>query len=232
MIAFLKALLVDGTLLSPAMLAEMTDFSAVGGGFAFGLGLYRVSTGGGRTVIGFAGGTLGTSSATWYDPDERHLRLDGREPRHRQHQRAGARASAPTSTASPPGRRSRTATRSTIRSVSAAAIAVAATADGLRLAAGDASITLDRALRATTTGNTVFDDGSVLVVGDDAAGAAGDDAANVVRIARDFAAALDRDNQILGLGGDDRLTGGARRRPRSPAAPATTGSRGLAATTT
>ena len=45
MIAFLKALLVDGTLLPPAMLAEMTDFSGVGGGFAFGLGLYRVSTG-------------------------------------------------------------------------------------------------------------------------------------------------------------------------------------------
>ncbi len=96
----------------------------------------------------------------------------------------------------------------TIRSTSAAAIAIAETADGLRLAAGDASITLDRSLRATTTGNTVFDDGSVLVVGDDAAGGAHDDAGNVVRIARDFAAALDRDNQILGLGGDDDLTGG------------------------
>ena len=96
----------------------------------------------------------------------------------------------------------------TIRSTSAAAIAIAETADGLRLAAGDASITLDRSLRATTTGNTVFDDGSVLVVGDDAAGGAHDDAGNVVRIARDFAAALDRDNRILGLGGDDDLTGG------------------------
>ena len=96
----------------------------------------------------------------------------------------------------------------TIRSISAAGIAIAATADGLRLAAGDASLTLDRSLRATTTSNTVFDDGSVLVVGDDAAGIAGDDAANDIRIARDFAAALDRDNQLIGLGGDDRLSGG------------------------
>jgi D-alanyl-D-alanine carboxypeptidase len=207
MIAFLKALLVDGTLLPPAMLAEMTDFSGVGGGFAFGLGLYRVSTGGGRTVIGFSGGTLGTSSATWYDPDSGTF--------------VSMASSLDTASTNAPSRgfganldglaawsTVQDGDALTIRSTSAAAIAVAETADGLRLAAGDASITLDRSLRATTTGNTVFDDGSVLVVGDDAAGGAQDDAGNVVRIARDFAAALDRDNQILGLGGDDDLTGG------------------------
>ena len=207
MIAFLTALLLDGTLLPPAMLAEMTDFSGVGGGFAFGLGLYRVSTGGGRTVIGFSGGTLGTSSATWYDPDSGTF--------------DSMASSLDTASTNAPSRgfganRDGLAAWSTvqdgdpltIRSTSAAAIAVAVSAAGLRLAAGDASITLDRSLRATTTGNTVFDDGSVLVVGDDAAGSAHDGAGNVVRISSDFAAALARDNQILGLGGDDDLTGG------------------------
>jgi len=208
MIAFLKALLVDGTLLSPGMLAEMTDFSAVGGGFAFGLGLYRVSTGGGRTVIGFSGGTLGTSSATWYDPAggtfvSMAATLDSASTN------APARGFGADLDALASWSVVADADPLTIRSVSAAAIALAAAGDGLRLAAGDASITLDRALRATTTTNTVFDDGSVLVVGDDAAGVAGDDAANDIRIGRDFAAALARDNLLIGLGGDDRLFGGA-----------------------
>jgi Ca2+-binding RTX toxin-like protein len=78
----------------------------------------------------------------------------------------------------------------------------------MRIAAGEARLDLARELRATDTANTRFDDGSVLVVGDDAAGTAGDDAANDIRIARDYASALDRDNHLIGLGGDDRLVGG------------------------
>jgi D-alanyl-D-alanine carboxypeptidase len=207
MIAFLKALLVDRTLLPPAKLAAMTDFAPTGGGFAFGLGLWRVSTGDGRAVIGFAGGTLGTSSATWYDPDSGTFvsmaaSLDSASTN------APARGFGADLDALAAWSRIREDEPLTVRSVSAAAIAVADTPGGLRLAAGEASLTLDQSLRATTTANTAFDDGSVLVVGDDAAGEAGDDADNVVRIARDFAAALDRDNRIIGLGGNDDLTGG------------------------
>ena len=61
------------------------------------------------------------------------------------------------------------------------------------------------------------------MVGDDAAGTAPTTTRNDLRIARDFAAALERDNHLIGLGGDDRLTGGAAA-TGSPAAPAPTGS--------
>ena len=207
MIAFLSALLVDRTLLPPDMLAEMTDFTSVGGGFAFGLGLYRVATGGGRTVIGFSGGTLGTSSATWYDPGSGTF--------------VSMAATQDTASTNAPARLfgsdldglaawdvADDGGRLEIRSVAAAAIALEVTPDGLRFAAGDASITLDRDLRAITSGNTTFRDGSVLVVGDDAFGSAGDDLANTISIRGDFRSALDADNRLVGLGGSDLLSGG------------------------
>lgn len=206
MIAFMKALLVDRTLLSDAMYDQMTDFRPAGGGFSHGLGLWQISVGG-DTVIGRGGGALGTSSGTWYNPATGTFvamaaTSDAAEAN------ADARAFGAVVAASAAWDRIDEREPLEIRNASAADITAAPHDGGMRLSAGDASLDLARKLRATDTGNTRFDDGSVLVVGDDAAGTGGDDAANDIRIARDHAAALGRDNQLLSLGGNDRLVAG------------------------
>ena len=62
-----SALMIDGRLLSDAMLDEMLAFVPTGSGGSFGLGISATPVSG-TTHYGFAGGTLGTSSVTLYDP--------------------------------------------------------------------------------------------------------------------------------------------------------------------
>lgn len=206
LISFLSALLVDGSLLSNDMLTEMLDFTNTGGGNAFGLGIFRLPTSG-VTVYGFAGGTLGTSSVTWYDPTTQTFVS-----------MTGTLANTPCSTTAA---QLDAALRNVgawalpdggpveVRSVSAADLSVNDARDGACLAAMGASLTLDVAVREIGRATTTFADGSVLVVGDGTTGTAADDGANVFSIRADFAGALHARNQMIGLGGDDRLTGGA-----------------------
>lgn len=66
LIAFLDALLVDRSLLSAGALAEMRSYVNLFGNntIQFGLGIFQERSGGG-TFQGFAGGTLGTATATY-----------------------------------------------------------------------------------------------------------------------------------------------------------------------
>jgi len=79
---------------------------------------------------------------------------------------------------------------------------------GLAFELDGASLTLARIVAGLTTSSLTFANGLVLVVADNAAGQTADRLANRIDIGRDFAAALDRDNQLLGPGGDDRQTCG------------------------
>jgi D-alanyl-D-alanine carboxypeptidase len=211
MIRFLKALFIDKTLLGPDALADMLDGMSTGGnenfeGF-FGLGLVKIELANGHTYVGFTGGTLGTASSTYLDIDtgtvisvagtgEAVNTTEGGLAILRTIEAAAAWAPVDDGSA--------------LRIVSGAAadLRLSQTADGLIFALAGAELTLDRDLKATTTGTVRFADGSVVVVGDNARGMAGDDRANRVDILRDFAAAADKDNLLMGLGGDDRLRAG------------------------
>ena len=81
-------------------------------------------------------------------------------------------------------------------------------ADGLIFEIDGAALTLDRALYGLTTQNVTFNDGSVLIVGNNSANTSGDDRAIRIDILRDFKGAAAADNQILGLGENDDLKGG------------------------
>ena len=203
--AFLSALMIDGRLLSDAMLDEMLAFVPTGSGGSFGLGISATPVSG-TTHYGFAGGTLGTSSVTLYDPANGIIvsmagtlkDLDASAAAIQLDATARALAAWATPHGGPVE----------VRSVSAAGLTVTDTADGICLAARGASLTLGFVLRALAADGATFADGSVLVVGDATAGTAADDAANLIPIRADFAAAIDADNRLLGLGGDDRLLGG------------------------
>lgn len=212
MITFLKALLVDKTLLGADALAEMTDFIETdsGPGFAafFGLGLVKVTLDGGHTYVGFTGGTLGTGSSTYLDMDTGTIVSVGATTDALDSAAGGlallqaleqAAAWQPVVDDGGPVH---------VASGTAADLRLDVSADGLAIALGTASLTLERTLAATTTASLSFADGSLLLVGDNSATGAGDQQGNSLNIARDFAGAVDRDNQLIGLGGNDRLTGG------------------------
>lgn len=206
LIAFLSALLVDGSLLSNDMLDEMLTFANTGGGNAFGLGIFRQPTSG-VTVYGFAGGTLGTSSVTWYDPASQTFvsmtgTLAGTNC-------AAAAAQLDAALRSISGWDLPDGGPVEVRSVSAADLTVSDTSDGACIASSGASLFLDTALRGVGRATMTFADGSVLVVGDATTGTTADDDANTFSIRQDFAGAINAHNHMLGLGGADNLTGGA-----------------------
>jgi D-alanyl-D-alanine carboxypeptidase len=210
MITFLKALLVDKTLLDDAALTEMTTMIFTGGDESvntfFGLGLVELRLTGSHTYIGFTGGTLGTGTSTYLDVDTGTIislagtseaidtALGGLQILQALEAASGG---VPKDDGGP------------LRFVSgsAADLRLAGSTDGVTFALGGAALTLDRDLRALTTGTVEFKDGSVVVVGDDKAGTAGDERANSVDIARDFSKAAGKNNQLIGLGGDDTLAG-------------------------
>lgn len=212
MIDFLQALLVDQSLLSPQALADMEGWmltdSTPGGNVYFGLGLVKVSLTNGHTFIGFTGGTLGTSSSTYLDVDTGTI--------------VSLAATSDTTDSASGGLALLNALQQaalwqpiiddggplSIASGSAAEMRLTHSPDGLAFTSGTVTLTLDREKAAQTTDSLTFADGSVLVIGDNKAGTTGDRNANRIDIARDFATAIDKNNQLQGLDGNDRLIGG------------------------
>jgi D-alanyl-D-alanine carboxypeptidase len=211
MVAFLKALFVDKTLLGEAALAEMTQYVPTGTSdtldTGFGLGLVRIGIIGGDTYLGFTGGTLGTAASTYLNIDTGNVIAV-----------AGTSADLDTVEATFPLLQNLDALPgfnlvddgSPLRfmSGSANAVELMPSGDGLAFVMAGATLTLDRDLRATTTASVSFADGSVIVVGDNAAGTAHDNRANTIDILKDHRAAAAADNQLIGLGGNDVLKAG------------------------
>jgi D-alanyl-D-alanine carboxypeptidase len=209
LIAFLDALLVDRTLLSAAALAEMRSYVNLFGNNTnqFGLGIFQQRDSGG-TFQGFAGGTLGTGTATYHGNSGIILSAAanasgvgvGDVVKQLDQAIRGLAAWAPVDD---------DGGAIEIRSVSAADLSLGQSATGgVRLEVGGASLELVRGLRQMDAAATTFADGSVLVIGDGIATTHDDDGANVVSINRHFTAASGADNRLIGLGGDDTLTGG------------------------
>jgi D-alanyl-D-alanine carboxypeptidase len=210
MVRFMQALFVDKTLLNDASLAQMEQVVPTGANevidTGFGLGLVKFGFVGGDTYYGFTGGTLGTDSSTYLNKDTGAIlavgatggEVDTLEGGFNIWQTLDANLFNLADDGSP------------LQFLSGAAngVTLAETDDGLAFANAGATLTLDRALRATTTGNVSFADGSVLVVGDNAAGTRRDDRANKSDILKHHKAAADADNQLVGLGGHDQLKGG------------------------
>jgi D-alanyl-D-alanine carboxypeptidase len=212
MIAFMKALLVDKTLLGTDALAQMTDLfvtdSYPGYEVTFGLGIVGINFTDGPRYVGFTGGSLGTACSTYMNVETGEIvSLAGTMDTFDSVQAAFELLQA---VALAPSWRAQVDDGGPIRvaSGSAAEMILTEQTDGLRFSLGGASMVLDRDLAEMTTDNLRFKDGSVLVVGDNQDGSAGDDAANNVNILRDFADANGRNNHLMGLAGDDILAGG------------------------
>jgi Ca2+-binding RTX toxin-like protein len=94
--------------------------------------------------------------------------------------------------------------------ISGSAAGVTLTADGAgsRLALAGVTVELDQSLAGLARNDVNFADGSVLIVGDGTSGTAADGLGVNSDILRDAEAAADRDNQLLGLTGNDTLSGG------------------------
>jgi D-alanyl-D-alanine carboxypeptidase len=210
MVRFLKALLVDKTLLSDAALAELTEFVPTGANdvidTGFGLGLVKFAFIGGDTYYGFTGGTLATASSTYLNINTGDVVAVGATG-----SEVDTLEGAFTVLQSLDDNLFNIGDdRSPLRfmSGSANALDLTPTDEGLAFALGGATLTLDRDLRATTTSSVSFADGSVIVVGDNAAGLSRDDRGNSIDILAQHRAAADQNNQLIGLGGDDALRGG------------------------
>ncbi|MGL6208214.1 MAG: serine hydrolase [Paracoccaceae bacterium] len=208
MVRFLQALFVDKTLLGADALAQMQEFVPTGANevidTGFGLGLVKFEFLGGDTYVGFTGGTLATSSSTYLNTttgavisvaatNEAVDTLEGGFAvlKALEGQLGVVDSSGPVQ----------------VQSGSAADMRVRE-GEGLELRLAGATLTLDRGIAVTTTQSIRFDDGSVLVVGDNLAGLAGDSLRNDWDILRDFSTARMADNQLIGLAGNDRLVGG------------------------
>ncbi len=209
MIRFMNALLLSKTLLPPAQLAEMTNFTevevdpATGSTSSFGLGL-SMETINGQQFIGFSGTSLGTNTSTVL------------------HVQSGTIVSVVET-------QSETSDQSLAQEafnaifnddawasfdpqansfdISGTAAEIALTegvgVDGgaqTEFTLGQATLTFEGGLDALDGGRFSFDDGSALWLG-----GSGRDSFDVLRDARDAANA---DNQLLGLDGNDRLSGG------------------------
>jgi D-alanyl-D-alanine carboxypeptidase len=211
MTTFLRALLVEKTLLGPAALAEMMDFIPTGANdqidTGFGLGLVKFAFIGGDTYLGFTGGTLGTASSTYLNTTTGNVIAVGATSSELDTLEGGFTVLQAieqlddfnlVDDGSP----------LLFLSGSANVLDLTTGEDGLSFSLAGATLTLDRSLRSTTTETVSFADGSVLVVGDNMPGSARDNRSNTIDILRDFAGASDANNQVMGLGGNDKLRGG------------------------
>src|SRR2546421_6318069 len=86
--------------------------------------------------------------------------------------------------------------------ISAASLVVAGNATQSVFAYGGKTVGLGMNWYSITTTNITFDNGSMLIVGDNTTGTVDDDAANTL-------VGGNGNDQLLGMGGNDTLTGGA-----------------------
>lgn len=213
MTKFLKALLVDHTLLSANLLAEMVDRNTIdtsqdGLRSSFGLGIASFDIEGIGRVTGFTGGTLGTSSSTYVDLSTSRIvsvGITNADANSAVLVRDLFQASQGQSWQAVPFDPASDSIE--VVGKSAASAQVTGVSE-ITMSFAEAALTLPVTLASITTANVRFTDGSVLVVGDNIAGIESDGASNRIDIAAQFATALNRDNQIHGLAGDDTLTGG------------------------
>jgi D-alanyl-D-alanine carboxypeptidase len=216
MIKFVQALLVDQTLLPDAQLAEMKDYSVFQvldqGVIRLGLGLIEVEPTGQGKITGFSGGTFGHASHTYVSNDVGTIVAINQNLE----QATGglpAVAGLIAATQQDPNWKKISAFNAASDSMR---IKSAAAADG-KIAGGDmfeatfgaATLKLPLDLRSVTTSNIKFADGSVLVIGDNKTGTAGDNKDNTIDIRKDFSMAMTKDNQVMGMNGNDKIEGGS-----------------------
>ena len=213
MTKFLKALLIDKTLLSADLLAEMTTNNNIDTGTpelqsSFGLGISAFKIDGIGWVTGFTGGTLGTDSSTYVDLATGRIIAVGITNA----DASSALVARDIWLASKDGAWDPVTFDPAVDTLSigskSAAQAIVSGDANVTITFGEAAITLPAARATLTSGNVTFKDGSVLVIGDNGTGTSGDGGANIVDILTQFAAAANQDNQLIGLGGDDTLAGG------------------------
>lgn len=213
MTTFLRALLLDRTLLPEVLLAEMTRLEPLplfpgDPGSPYGLGLQGIDAGPFGLLVGHTGGTLATNTigvvnvetgfvftnALTGDPGSVNFGalLD-----------SDLLADPVWQAVLEPVRQVRFLTGS------AAELAIEPDGATTTISLAGASLELARGLRSFTTEDVGFADGSVLVVGDNAPTSAGDVRGNRIDIQASFRSSVTSDNQLLGLGGDDHLAGGS-----------------------
>jgi D-alanyl-D-alanine carboxypeptidase len=217
MIKFVKALLVNQTLLPAAQLAEMKNTMIVADSpelqFKFGLGLLEFTIPGAGTFYGFNGGTLGHESNTYISQKTGAIvSLDVNQAETVAKGDAAA-YQLLTQLAQDPAWQPITSfdpASDTMRiDMASAASANIGVNGNFEAGFGDATLKLPLAFKSVTTSNIQFADGSLLIVGDNASGTQGDDKANSIDIAKQFASAEMKDNQVFGLGGDDDIRAGS-----------------------
>lgn len=223
LIGFFGALLTGDSLLDAQSLALMDAQVPIAEGEGvrqtFGLGLTAFEFAGGARFVGFSGATAGHVSATYRDAASGLIASTAANQAETAANPDFAAISLLQSLADDPAWAplGDFDPRHDFVRVEQASAAEAALGDGLALTIGAATLTLPIDLAKVTDRNIRFDDGSVLIVGDNRVGTAGDDRGNLINLARQFSGAIDRDNQVLGLGGDDviraaqgddRLSGG------------------------
>jgi D-alanyl-D-alanine carboxypeptidase len=216
MIKFLQALLVGEKLLPPAQLAEMKKFllisSSSGLNYNFGLGLVEIDIPGAGKHFGFNGGTLGHLTSTFLSQDTGNVASVGVTFADSGITIEQASLALLQLAKSNPAWKPITTfnAKSDVMKIQAADAASAKISSGdmFKATFDDASLKLPLKLASVTTSNIKFADGSVLVVGDNAIGTSRDNDDNTIDIRDDFKTAAGKNNHLLGLGGDDELSGG------------------------
>lgn len=212
MIRFLQGLVSPGGLLSTHALSEMTDFHVVerGKGYvmSFGLGLAKIDFSNGESFVGFTGGTLGTSSSTYISlKTGAVISFAGTASDFASDSGAFALLQALEHNAAwDPGQGNGKGPLY-IKDASAADAALLSSHGQPQMEIDGASVALKHSLHDLLTTDSRFADGSIIVVGDNRRGGR-DNQANVIDLGRDHPGANGKANHLIGLGGDDRITGG------------------------
>jgi len=201
MTTFLRALLVDQTLTSASVLAAMTDFSTGSldpRGFEFSNGLSQFAFEGVGTFVGFAGGILGTDSATYLHLDTGRIFSAMVNQQNADFSATGGIISTAAQLAGDEVWQQPVQGREVLVEGISAADLQFETLDGVTsLVAGGARLKLQERLQRYDSEDFVFADGSALHLGSGRHDemAAGDTATG--------------DHQLRGFGGDDHLSGGS-----------------------
>ncbi|MFK7764156.1 MAG: serine hydrolase [Roseobacter sp.] len=204
MTKFMQAFLVDQTLVSPAVLAVMTDFensSFDERGFMFNNGLILLDVEGAGSFVGFSGGSLGTDSASYLHLEsgriisvavtQSNLDIDAT---------SGLLYSAILAEQDPAWKPTNLDGVLQIDGISAADLRATLEDGAVTLLAENATLKLDGRLREFDSEDFEFSDGSKLLLGSQE-----NDTVKVSYFDQDSWGA---DNQMRGFGGEDCLVGG------------------------